>query len=451
MLKMNHRRSPKNLTLNDIYPDWVSGSGVVSSLTTAPWYSEVDHQGLDLAYHGVRSGQKFASSICYEFIDDDGEITVSGSTLIAKMLMAKYGQKWAHLWGLYEAEYNPLHSYSLSESLTETIEGEDNTSVEYNETVAKDGSVTESQSHSNTESSNWNESENVDGEKGSSHSNTIQRMPNLTETLTEDTEVVVDGSVVRTPNLTETLTEDTEVVVDGSVVRTPNLQDRTVLDETVESTGNEEDETVHGHVVGTQTADTKSSTLSVYGFNSSSAIPKEAQSGTDGGSSTVTNSGTDTDSKETSATTDRDSTSTTNRTGSETTTDDTTTETDSTKTTTKTGSETEVDYGTTEDSSSEERESSGSGSGTDYGVAEVNRTIDDDTTKEMSQNTGFETSRERVSTRTKSGNVFKSPGELLSIDRDFWLTEFFDIVFADIDALLALSVFSDSPVRHKVY
>ena len=429
MLKMNHRRSPKNLTLNDIYPDWVSGSGVVSSLTTAPWYSEVDHQGLDLAYHGVRSGQKFASSICYEFIDDDGEITVSGSALIAKMLMAKYGKKWTHLWGLYDAEYNPLHSYNLSESLTETVEGEDNTSVEYNETTIKDGSVTESQSHSNTESNNWSETESTDAEKDSSHSNTTQR----------------------TPNLTETMTEDTEVVVDGSVVRTPNLQDRTVLDETVESTGNEEAETVHGHVVGTQTADTKSSSLSVYGFNSSSAVPKEAQTETDGGNSTVTNSGTDTDSKETTASTDRDSTSITNRTGSETTTDDTTTETDSTKTTTKTGSETEVDYGTAEDTTSEEREASGSGGGTNYGVTELNRTIDDDATREMSQSTGFETSRERVSTRTKSGNVFKSPGELLSIDRDFWLTEFFDIVFADIDDLLALSVFSDSPVRHKVY
>lgn len=425
----SHRRSPRNLTLNDIYENWYGGYGVLSSLSGAPWYAEVDPVGLDLAYHGVRSGEKFAANILYHFIDTNGHITELGTAAVMKMLIAKYGQKWDHLWELYSAEYNPLHSYSLSEMISETLEGADTTSIETDETSNRDSSVAETQSHSNTESANWTETESVDGETTGNHSDTRQTAPNITERVTEDSVVVVDGAVVRTPN----------------------LQDRTVLDETVESTGTEEDETVHGHIVTTETEDNKEATLSVYGFNSSAAVPKDTQSETDTGESTVTNSGTDTETKDTSATTDRDSTSTTNRTGTETTTDDTTTETDTFKTTTKTGTETETAYGLNSETESTDRETTGSSGGNDYGMNEINRTVDDDVTKESTQNTEFETSRERTETRSKSGNVFKSPGELLSIDRDFWLTEYFDIVFADIDSLLALSVFSDSPVRQKVY
>ena len=130
MLNPRHRRSPKNLTLNDVYDDWLTGGGVISSLTTAPWYSSVSDTGLDLAYHGTHSGGKFVTALLYNFLDDDGHITVSGYSSIATMLMAKYGAKWTHLWQLYATQYNPLHAYNMSETEVSEDTGTETTETE---------------------------------------------------------------------------------------------------------------------------------------------------------------------------------------------------------------------------------------------------------------------------------------------------------------------------------
>lgn len=385
MLNPRHRRSPKNLTLNDVYDDWLTGGGVISSLTTAPWHTSVSDTGLDLSYHGTHSGGKFITALLYNFLDDDGHITVSGYSSIATMLMAKYGAKWTHLWQLYATQYNPLYAYNMSETEVSEDTGTETTEIDGELRRARNQTLTESGSH--------------------------------------------DSTATRTPNLSEATS--TREVTDATVEteRTPNLREVTVLDEDIQSTGEETDETTYGHIVTTDDDQTKAATLSVFGFNSATAVPKESTSETDTDDSTVTNSGTDTTTKDTESGTERDSTTTTTNTGTDTVTEDT----DSTVT----GSNTKLTTGT------DATRDVGINTGTTQNAD--SETTGEDRTSELTVD------RRNEVTRTRQGNMFKAPGELLSLDRDFWLTEFFDIVFSDIDQLLTLGIYAESPVRYKIY
>lgn len=517
MLNPRHRRSPKNLTLNDVYDDWLTGGGVISSLTTAPWHSSVSDTGLDLAYHGTHSGGKFITALLYNFVDDDGHITVSGYSAVATMLMAKYGAKWSHLWNLYATQYNPLNSYDLSETETLRMTGTETTDVDSDKTRVRTQTVGENGSHDFTSTRTPDITESVTGTDEKVIEGDTLRTPDITETKTLNGQKVIDGTTVRTPalretvtksdttdldstttrtdNLTETVDKDAETVLDSETVRTPNLTERTVTDEQIQLTGNEEDETVHGHVVTTEDDKTHSASLNVFGFNSATAVPKEATSGTDTDDSTVTNSGTDTTTKDTTSTTDRDNTTTKTSTGTErvevdstetldetdtrrntgtqTTVIDSTeilagsevkassgtesTDEDTTETNTESGSlrttgteRTEVDTTETLDKS-ESRRTTGTDTTRDAGTDSSTTTNNDRETNEDNQTTELTVDRTNAVTKSKQGNVFKSPAELLSIDRDFWLTEFFDIVFSDIDQLLTLGIYAESPVRYKIY
>lgn len=385
MLNPRHRRSPKNLTLNDVYDDWFTGGGVISSLTTAPWHTSVSDTGLDLAYHGTHSGGKFVTALLYNFLDDDGHITVSGYSSIATMLMAKYSAKWTHLWQLYATQYNPLYAYNMSETEVSEDTGTETTEIGGEVRRARNQTLTESESH--------------------------------------------DSTATRTPNLSEATS--TREVTDATVEteRTPNLREVTVLDEDIQLTGDETDETTYGHVVTTDDDQTKAATLSVFGFNSATAVPKESTSETDTDDSTVTHSGTDTTTKDTESGTERDSTTTTTNTGTDTVTEDT----DSTVT----GSNTKLTTGT------DATRDVGINTGTTQNAD--SETTGEDRTSELTVD------RRNEVTRTRQGNMFKAPGELLSLDRDFWLTEFFDIVFSDIDKLLTLGIYAESPVGYKIY
>lgn len=301
------------------------------------------------------------------------------------MLMTKYGAKWTHLWQLYATQYNPLHAYNMSETEVSEDTGTETTEI--------DGEIRRARNQTLTESG--------------SHDSTATRTPNLSEATS--TREVTDATV------------ETE--------RTPNLSEATVLDENIQLTGYETDETTYGHVVTTDDDQTKAATLSVFGFNSATAVPKETTSETDTDDSTVTHSGKDTTTKDTDSETDRDSTSTKTTTGTDTVTEDT----DSTVT----GSNTKLTTGT------DATRDTGTTTGTTQNAD--NETTGEDRTSELTVD------RRNEVTRTRQGNMFKAPAELLSLDRDFWLTEFFDIVFSDIDKLLTLGIYAESPVRYKIY
>ena len=466
-----HRRSPRNLTLNNIYPEWMENKGVITSIPEAPWRDSVDLNALDISYHGVRSGTRFAAPVLYNFLNDDGEITVSGYSTIGRMLWSRYRLKWAHLWEMYNTEYNPLDSYSITETRTRELERVDNIEDSRSVDLTDETTYPEKETTSaGTRTPNLSETTTFPG-KSTSKSET--RTPDVTETTTFPTKSVI-SSETRTPALSETTSFPTENIT-KSQTRTPDLEEETVVDDAVVTAVEGTDDLTHGKE--TETEQTTSSTTqdNTFGFNTASTdgVPegKTTQSGTS--ASTETNSGVDSRATTEETTSNRDSTTTVTSTGTETISGTESKSYTGNKSVSTTGTETvagsesesytgnksvsttgrETVSGTESESytgnqsvSKTGSESSNSTVTESYSGTElVNRTGTDETTRDASG-----TESEEIQS-TKTGNIFKAPAELLSIDRDFWLTEFFSIVFDDIDNMLTLSIYSESEVYHKVF
>lgn len=332
MSNPRHRRSPKNLTLNQMMPDWDSGDGIFSVLdvytVAPPWKTYVSAIGLDIAYHGQRSGEKFITSMCYNWLDDDGEITSAGLGKVASALMARYGQKWTHLWALYTAQYDPLQTYQVTETGTDS----------------------------------------------------------------------------RTNSVT------------GSKTRTPNLTTRDVLDQDDTDSHTSSGTTTYGKSVASKSGGTTMGQSYRYGFNPEGSGTISGITGIDQYPATG------------SAEYENHAFSVSDVGGKPTTADKGSTLTESTEV--QSGSDTE----------------SGSVSGTNTRDATNTRT---ETGTEGISSTESGTDSGNYS-RTKAGNMYRSPAELMDFDREFWMVDFFSIVFADVDEMLTLGIYSERPVNNTI-
>lgn len=202
-LNPRHPRSPKNLLLNDVLPDWDDSKGIFSLLedSTAgvPW-EDVSADGLDIAYHGEHSGMKLVSPIVYKWLSDNCELTAQGIDKIISAIQARYYQKWTHLWSIYSAQYNPLDTYNLTESgnrsgtssMTHghviTDSGTDTTTTEFGHIITDEGepSVT-----TTDQVQGFNSSDYVDKAKSTQESVT----DNTTTHSGEDSIDLVHGKV----------------------------------------------------------------------------------------------------------------------------------------------------------------------------------------------------------------------------------------------------------------
>ena len=215
---------------------------------------------------------------------------------------------------------------------------------------------------------------------------------NLQDSTTKPTKSTSKNSM-RTPNLTQT--------------RTPNLTETYRGQESGTESGTNSSTTTFGKVV-TEGGNTQSTHAhNEFGFNTQAegGVPISVDTETTTPRGTVTDSGTEgvsgTDSRTTS--------------GSD------------SGTTTNTGTETVAQTGSESESGSESETYSG---------------------PEVKSITGTDTDVESETvTISRTGSMFRPPAEYLSLDRDFWLFDFFDIVFDDLDAVLTLDIYSESQVE----
>ena len=237
----------------------------------------------------------------------------------------------------------------------------------------------------------------------------INNTKNLSDTLTRPTKTIAKNST-RTPNLTEQRTPNL------TEQRTPNLTDTTVAASQSSDSGIDSQTTTFGKVVTEGGNMTRTLGHNEFGFNTSAegGVPISVDTESVTPRQTTTDSGTEGVSGTNSNTSNSRDNSTLTRTGSE--------------STTRTGTETITNTGT-EGISEQETET--------YNANEVKTTAgtDNDVINE-----GIRISR--------SGSMFRPPAELLSLDRDLWLWDFFEIVFDDVDSILTLNIYSDSPVEH---
>lgn len=271
ILNPRHRRSPKNLTVNDVFPDWSSGLGIFHYLlddVTAPW-EDVSEEGLDIAYHGIRSGDKFCAPVVYNWLSTDGELTATGIEKIVSAMRAMYFTKWTHLWSLYSSDYSPLDTYNITETrsdsgsntnskfatrtpdITETHTGTDNltttnddtTTTTHGHVVTDSGTdtTTDTFGHVVTESGSPTETttNQIQGYNSStfedkSKSSVVSSIDKVTTNSGSDTSTLLHGKV-------ETNSGQDTIVVDqdGTANRTLNLTNKETGTETNAESGSD--------------------------------------------------------------------------------------------------------------------------------------------------------------------------------------------------------------------
>lgn len=344
-----HRRSPKNLTLNQALPDWDEGAGIFSKLDagnpTTPWHNYVSAAGLDIAYQGMRSGDKFVTNIFYKYLDDDGELTTSGASKIISAIQARFYQKWKHLWDDYVLEYSPLNSYNMTE--------------EY--------------------------------EKSST------RTPNLSVREHGDDDTTYE-------NDTSSSLLHGHTITDSGTDTTTDTHGHIITDSGTDTTTD-----THGHVITDAGQPSSTTTTQVKGFNAVAFEDKQKDTTENVTDNTQTHSGSDTSTLQHGMVE------------------------------THSGSDTSaLLHGKVE---------TNAGTDTTTGSEDSSTQRDIDIT---TQTTGTDKNDEEFSS-TKQGTMYRAPAELLKLDRDFWLDDYFSIVFADLDTLLTLAVYSENEVSRTVF
>lgn len=359
-----HQRSPRNLTINKIFPDFLT-DGVITAIQNPPWSDSVNQLGLNIAYHS-RSGDKFIAPILYNYVDKERlEISQVGKDAISVALNSLYSQKWSRLWSIYNTEYNPLYNHNLTE--TRSLESES-------------------------------------GDEG-----TVTRTPNLQE--------MSSSNLSNYDTFSQT---DNRTSLDDRLqrsTRTPNITISDSGSETVTTDESSQTATTYGKTNSVVTDSDNEQNSSIYGFNSQD--PSNANKQTESINSTVTGTagGVDT------VNINHDNSVTTER--------------DMEKTETGTESLSINDSGTVTEKNN-----------TDFNRSNKQNTVNTfsstGTESTESNNTNTVSLTETIS---RIGNV-QNPAELLDLARTFWLTEYFEIVFSDIDKFLTLSVYSSNQINH---
>lgn len=110
------------MVLNDVFTNWKSGA-FFQKIEDAgvPWK---DYAGaptsviLDNEYFGNRSGRKNISPLVSAYLSNVGELDDSAQSLLASIIAYKFRENWKRLWNAYIAEYNPIHNYDMTETVT---------------------------------------------------------------------------------------------------------------------------------------------------------------------------------------------------------------------------------------------------------------------------------------------------------------------------------------------
>ena len=113
------------------YPQLIDndGSGV-------PWKELEIADKLDMFYHLNHSGDKITSPLIDSFLYE-GKIPSANLSDLASIIYTLFSTTWARLWEIYNAEYNPINNYDMTES-----ENEEKT-LDYGRTDTRTDNLTE--------------------------------------------------------------------------------------------------------------------------------------------------------------------------------------------------------------------------------------------------------------------------------------------------------------------
>ena len=217
--------------LNQIMPPVLNNTFTIFTILDdfeVPWAEMDISEELYIDYMCNISGNKIISNLLENFVAGD-EITEAELLVVMRLIYSMYGEKWLRIWQVLISEYNPIHNYNMTETMTD-----DETEFVHGKTTTRTNALTMTKEGTETETPN-----------------------NLTEEVTRALTRTKEGTETETPtNLTEEVTR--------------------ALTHTKE---------------GTETTDpgsSKTESNSVYGFNSVDSVPVDNKETTFTGEDTIT-------------------------------------------------------------------------------------------------------------------------------------------------------------------
>ena len=398
---MMNRTEPKRL--NDVFPDWLTGGGIFSTLQSfpVPWKDENISGALDLEYHGNVSGEKIISPLVQKVRVGD-TLTETEKTMLATSILAVCGVNWGKQWETLSLVYNPIENYRMTERMTD-----DETVFDYGKSTTRTDNLTHRKTGTETETPDL----------------TDTRTDNLTHGKTGTETVTVDETDTRTDNLSHRKTGTETADIDETDTRTDNLTHGKTGTET--RTDNLTDTTTPN--LTTNTANT------VHGFNSAAGVPSGEQVGTETGTNTVTHTGTEQKQYNLSET----------DTGTQTTAKDGTNETTFNTTEQDTGTQTTVKDGENETTFDTTETDTGTQTTTRTGETEMEYNLSEQDTGTQTLLDGGQDTHTRNYELTRSGNIgVTTSQQMIESERALWIWNFFrDVVFPDIDRVLTIQVY----------
>lgn len=398
--------------------------GVFSRLRTKsgiPWGSDATLAGkLDLMYLYNHSGDRFVSPV----LDlPDNELTTAHKDQVIDAVWSINKVNWEKLWEVLTAEYDPIQNYSMTEMHTGTDTDLD-TPTNWQKTNVK----TPNQ---------WKTT--IDHKASQDYKETETQTPTDWETETVHSNTNYHETETKTPTDWETETVHSATNYHETETKTPTDWEREIVHSNDQYTEtNTDTPTNWTKTTESDKADNISETgTSVYGFNSSEAVPsaktkteldsktEETQRGTYERTKEITGSQTDTETQ----------------TG--------TFETDLTVTGSKTDTETQSGTFETDLEISGSKTDTTTQSGTFATTKEMKGVLTDEHTQSGTftetdtQNGTYEKKTTYNTTLTRSGNIgVTTSQQLIQSSVDLYSNwSFFETVFRDLDKILTLSTY----------
>lgn len=109
------------LRMKHVFSKYMTNTGIFKALASAgvPWSEDVNYVPLDILYIENHSGEKIISPMVKKRLNGDNEISAANVAVLAGVLTAMYGEKWARLWDVFNAEYDPISNYDMTEHGTD--------------------------------------------------------------------------------------------------------------------------------------------------------------------------------------------------------------------------------------------------------------------------------------------------------------------------------------------
>lgn len=442
---------------------------------------------MNLEYLHNHSGCKYCSPLVRDMANenDDNHITKSQLAILSSLIYHKFSLKWLAMWATFTAEYNPIENYNMKELTTQTkrdirtAEGNNKTSFGHIvDSTGKDTSNNEvlttygKQEHTSTDETDNGTNKTDYGKKSDTSNNET-----INNSVTTAYGKIIDGAT-NTDGSTMT-----DVEYGSTVSTTDNLAH--TGDDTTSGTGgstktdkgtvNTAQTTTYGKIEDSTNSLNATTNNSIWAFNSTdNPVPTDRGVGENSGNQKVTDSGTDKiDTIET-----RDLTISDNISDNKTTTynsnenrsiEETKGGRDST-TVTQSGNDTTKETNSGQDvvttSAHNDTTSNQTDSGTDTVTIKNDKSIittqtdSGSDTQNITQssntanniiNSGSDiletTNREEGNENAeikleRSGNIgVTTTQQMLQQERELWLTDYYEMIYNDIDSVIALSLY----------